>query len=336
MLPNSPLVLVLGAGSVGRRHLQNLAADGCRLCAFDPRGDRLAEAAAGTPLVFASTAFSDFEACQLEFDGVVIASPPSFHVQQLKWAVSRGIPVLLEKPLSKTASEAEEALQAVRAMRGRVLLGYTYRWWEPLRDFRELLRSSVVGRPIHVQCVMSAHLADWHPWEPYTDFFMASSELGGGALLDESHFIDLLLWIFGMPSAVHASVRRLSTLRIETDDNVDAILDFPGGLRATLHLDLYGRPHEKWIRATCEGGSIHWSFDPNEVSVCTAAGQEWSRQAYRGVRNDMFLACSREFIAMMRGECSEPTCTISDGVAVLRVVEAIRRSEAGGRREAVQ
>jgi predicted dehydrogenase len=49
---------------------------------------------------------------------------------------------------------------------------------------------------------MSAHLADWHPWERYQDFFMAQAALGGGALLDESHFLDLMLWSLAVFSAV--------------------------------------------------------------------------------------------------------------------------------------
>ena len=58
--------------------------------------------------------------------------------------------------------------------------------------------ANAVGGLRHARFVMSAHLADWHPWERYQDFFMASRDQGGGALLDESHFIDLMLWFFGV------------------------------------------------------------------------------------------------------------------------------------------
>lgn len=328
-------VLVLGAGSVGRRHLKNLTDQGCIGSVFDPRQDRLEEARQSARVARASTSLGDFESATDDLDGVVVASPPSFHVDQLSWALERGLPVLMEKPLSMNLAGAAEADRLLSASNGRVLLGYTYRWWEPLAEFRRMLLARSLGKPIHVQCFMSAHLADWHPWEHYTEFFMASAALGGGALLDESHFIDLLLWMFGMPCRAFGKVGRLSPLQIETDDNVDAILDFPCGLRASVHLDLYGRPHEKWIRAVCEGGTIHWSFDPNEIGICSAASHDWHRRTYACVRNDMFVACAREFVAMMREGIGPSTCTVSDGMNVLRVIEAIRRSEASGRTEEV-
>ena len=95
---------------------------------------------------------------------------------------------------------------------------------------------------------------------------MSSRELGGGALLDESHWIDLALWLFGMPLSVYARIEKISDLEIDTDDNVDMILEFFGGLRATLHLDLFGRPHEKSIRFIGEEGSCLWTESPNRVA----------------------------------------------------------------------
>jgi predicted dehydrogenase len=68
---------------------------------------------------------------------------------------------------------------------------------------------------------MAAHLADWHPWERYQDFFMSSKTMGGGAILDESHWLDLMLWFFGTPEKLFAKVDKISDLEIETDDNVD-------------------------------------------------------------------------------------------------------------------
>jgi predicted dehydrogenase len=216
-----------------------------------------------------------------------------------------------------------------------VLLGYTYRWWPPLRDLRARVHAGEVGRVLHVQCTMSAHLADWHPWEPYNAFFMASADLGGGALLDESHFIDLMVWLFGTPTAARGSVARIGPLDIQTDDTVDALLEFKGGPRCLIHLDLYGRPHEKWIRITGDKGSLHWSFDPNEVRVATGAEQQWSATSYTWVRNDMFVECAKEFVAMMDGRELNLTCTLDDGIATMRVIEALRRSEARGTRESV-
>jgi predicted dehydrogenase len=299
---------------------------------MDPRQDRLDEAARETPLVGCYTSLEAALSSPAGYDGVVVCSPPSFHVEQSLAALEKRFPVFLEKPVSPDLASARRLRHGREQSGAILLLGYTYRWWKPLRELKAMLQSGLIGRVRHVQCVMSAHLADWHPWEPYNAFFMASRELGGGALLDESHFLDLMLWFFGMPSSVQARVEKLSDLDIQTDDNVDATLVYAGGPRVVVHLDLFGRPHEKYIRLTGETGSLHWSFEPNEIRLGRGPSQTWESTVYAGERNDMFVDALAEFVAQVAGTSPGPSsCTLDDGVAVLQLIEAMRQSSLEGR-----
>jgi predicted dehydrogenase len=297
---------------------------------MDPRADRLEEAGTEVALTQAHTVLEAALAHADNYDGVVVASPPSFHVAQCTAALERRLPVLLEKPVSPALAEALHLADVVRQSGRPLLLGYTYRWWPPLQRFRERLQQGEIGGVLHVRCVMSAHLADWHPWERYQDFFMASSALGGGALLDESHFIDLMLWIFGEPSSVWGQMSRLSALEIETDDNVDAVMRHGAGPTVSIHLDLFGRPHEKHIVAVGETGTLHWSFEPNHVRLGRSGPQDWQDETFAYERNDMFTGVAREFMDIMAGR-GAPSCTIEDGCAVMRVIEAVRESTRSGR-----
>ncbi len=329
----SKQILVLGAGSVGKRHLKNLAAMGASGYAMDPRRDRLDEAAAEVALIDAFESLDDLGNAWDDIDGVVVASPPAYHVDQCVAALERQKPVLLEKPVSPTLASSRRLAEAcARPGAAPLLLGYTYRWWEPLRDFRRQIIDGAVGRPLNARFVMSAHLADWHPWERYQDFFMSSAELGGGALLDESHFVDLMLWFFGMPQGVYGRVEKISELELDSDDNVDIVARYESGLRVYIHLDLYGRPHQKYVSVTGEGRTLEWSFEPNRWRVADTPGFQWQESNYTGERNDMFVAVAREFLDLVENG-GTPSCTIADGVDVMRVVEACRRSTVEGREQ---
>ena len=164
---------------------------------------------------------------------------------------------------------------------------------------------------------------------------MASRELGGGALLDESHWIDLMIWLFGVPDAVSGHVDKLSDLEIDSDDNVEILAWYRERLRVFLHLDIYGRPHEKSIRFIGEQGSLLWTADPNRIVFGGEAGG-WSNTIdFSCERNDMFLAVAHEFIDVLNGR-QTPSCTLEDGARVLRVIEAVRQSSAGGARIACE
>ena len=323
-------ILILGTGSVGKRHASNLSSLGCTISCMDPRTDRLEEVkqeinVVGT-YISIEEAFSD---SSRKFDGVVVASPPVYHVDQSIAALEREIPVLLEKPVSSDEASARRLQDVVNNTGIPLLLGYTWRWWPPLAKVQELLNQGVIGKLRYVQFMMSAHLADWHPWENYQDFFMASKALGGGALLDESHWIDLMLWFFGEPESLYAKVDRVSDLKIDTDDNVDMIITYKDGRYVSIHLDIYGRPHEKYIRFIGEEGTILWTADPNRVAVGKEWSQTWENYEFDCERNDMFTAVGKEFIDIINGSDAK-TCDINDGVRVLSLIESARQSSAEG------
>jgi len=320
-------ILIVGSGSAGQRHGKNLVELGCSSSYFDPRSDRLEQATADNS---AADGFTDLGKAlgDRAWDGVVVASPPNFHVEQiLQILQAQACPVLSEKPLSTDASSAARLLEHS----ARILLGYTYRWWPPLAEYRRRLQAGDIGKLRNMRFVMSAHLADWHPWEPYQDFFMAHKGLGGGALLDESHFIDLMLWFLGWPDSVCAQVDKISDLEIDSDDNVDILVRYASGERVNLHLDLIGRPHERSITAVGENGSLVYSYEDNTILHGTQGEKLWDRQPFEGERNDMFMGVARDYLDLINGRLLDRRCGVEDGVAALKIVDACRLSTAQGR-----
>jgi predicted dehydrogenase len=324
-------VLVVGAGSVGRRHARNLAALGADVSVVDPRPDRRDEAGAEVAL---RAAHADLDAALAAgaHDAAVVASPTALHVPQAVATLTAGLTTLVEKPLAATLDDG--ARLAAAAVDGPpLLLGYTWRWWPARRRLRDRVRAGDVGEVRHLRCVLSAHLADWHPWERYQDFFMARADLGGGALLDESHWIDLAVWLLGRPADVMADVARISDLEIDTDDNVDLLLRWPSGARAWLHLDVHGRPHERSVTVAGSAGTLRWTDAPDAVAHGTGSGT-WEVERFDGDRNNMFVAVARELLDVVAGTTA-PSCTAADGLAALRVIEAARTSSRTGRRVAL-
>jgi predicted dehydrogenase len=323
-------ILIVGAGSVGRRHARNFNSLGCNISCVDPKKDRLEQAATELSLRHQFTTLEAALKTADDLTGVAICSPPRCHVEQSLVALDAGLPVLLEKPVSPDLSSCRQLHERLREG-GKLLLGYTYRWWEPIRRLKCLIETGRVGALRHARFLMSAHLADWHPWEPYQSFFMASRELGGGALLDESHFIDLMLWFFGKPERLFTRVEKISDLEIDTDDFVEISAVYPRGLRVSVHLDLIGRPHEKQIVVVGENGTIQCLFDPNEIRIGDSAEPRWQTESFSVERNDMFLGVAKEFLGLIEGSCLRPTCSLLDGLKTLEIVEACRESQRTGR-----
>jgi len=321
----SKKILITGAGSVGKRHAQNFQRLGISVDCVDPRPDRRTAFKEQFQSANSFARLSDALSSGEQYTGAVICSPTSFHVAQASDCVARNIPVLMEKPLSVDLHSALNLKAQLNSAKVPFVLGYTWRWWPALESIRAAVISGKIGRPYYARFNISAHLADWHPWEDYRDFFMAQKELGGGALLDESHWIDQMIWLFGMPHSVFGVTKKLSNLEITSDDLVDLIAFYNGDLIVSLHLDLFGRPHDKTIQLFGEDGNISWSEERGSVRVidadATTITEEFSED-----RNHMFEKVAEEFLQVIGGTRT-PRCIIDDGIHVLEVVEAIRESQ---------
>ena len=315
-----PHILIVGFGSVGRRHAQNLARYGANISVVDTRADRLSP----PPGVTLAGAYTNADAAFAGacFDGAVIATPTAFHEAQTGQALAQGCRVLLEKPVAMDLASGRRIAAAEARAGLPILLGYTWRWWEALREMRRRLHAGVIGKPLRGEFVMASHLEDWHPGEPLTDFFMSSAELGGGALLDESHWLDQMVWMFGMPAEISADIEHVSALPINCDDQVELLAFYEHGLRVRVHLDLYTRPTERSIAVIGDGGALKWSFDSNVLAEF-GSGQ-WRKTPFAGERNAMFEALAIEFLDVLVGK--PPLCTLADGLAVLEVLELARQS----------
>lgn len=329
-----PALLVVGSGSAGQRHARNLVALGAVVDLVDPRPDRRVE---GVETSGARRAYATLDEAleKARYHGAVVASPPVHHLEAARRLANEGLPLLLEKPLCPEVGEALSLLEDWEEDQiTRTLMGYTYRWWPPVQTLREELRRGRVGKPLTANLTLSAHLADWHPWEDYREFFMSQRALGGGALLDESHFLDLMVHLFGWPEEICAVVARVSSLDIDADDHVDVLARYADGLCVRIHLDIYGRPHERSIVVLGEKGTLVWSHERNSVRHSSRAEGEWDELAFDCERNEMFLALARDFLRLLGGERVE-ICTLRDGVDAIQLVETCRRSSSAGRFMAV-
>lgn len=318
------LIIVIGSGSVGKRHAMNLMKFGCKICFVDNNVDRAKNLNLELNGVGGYSSISEANSKHL-FNGAVIAAPTSFHKDLTVEILNLGIPILLEKPITFNLEEALLLSNYPTNIQNLILLGYTWRWWPPLIEVKNMLEGNIIGKIFHVHFHMSAHLADWHPWERYQDFFMSKKELGGGALLDESHWIDLMIWFFGMPKSVYGKVDKISHLEITSDDIVDVIFMYED-MHVTMHLDLFARPHEKSIRFVGSEGTINWQVNPNQISIGKTESQTWQILEFNCERNDMFESLIKEFITIISSHDNLPKCGISDGVNVMRVIDAIRNS----------
>lgn len=141
-----------------------------------------------------------------DIDAIYIASPNTAHFAQAKRLMVAGKPLLVEKPLVTTASEAETLAMLAKDSGVFTMEGLWTLYLPALERLRDLLAKQTIGRIRAVR----GHLSFAKPFDPQSRFF--SSTLGGGALLDLGVYpLAVTLNLFGSPTSVSGEWRAAPT-----------------------------------------------------------------------------------------------------------------------------
>lgn len=323
-------VAVVGAGSIGKRHIGNLLSRGVapgEVTVVDPRADRRSESEARFPGVVTAADISAMG--DAAFDIALITSPTSMHVAQARAFAERGTTVLIEKPLDAGLEGADALAALVDKTGAKVLVAYPFRFSAPAQKLKALVNEGAIGRPLYVRGEFSEYLPDWHPWEDYRSFYMAKVSQGGGSLLDQSHVMDLAHWLFGDVKSVFAFSGRVSDLEVETDDLAELQVRFKSGLVGTIHQDMFGRQHRKEIDIKGTEGNLQWNAYDFSVTHYDRASRETRRFEFTPDHQLMYLAVTEHLLAIHAGT-EAPLCTLAEGIHGMRIIEAARRSMVQG------
>ena len=188
-------------------------------------------------------------------DTVVIGSPSGLHAEHGIAAASRGLHVLVEKPIDTTAARADALI--AEAQRAGVTLGVIFqdRLKPDVARVKTLIQDGALGQPI----LATAHVK----WYRAPEYYRASSWRGtraldgGGALMNQGvHTVDLLLWLFGPVRRVMAKTET-ALHRIEVEDTAVAVLEFANGALGTIEATTAAYPgYSRRIELTGSQGTL--------------------------------------------------------------------------------
>lgn len=281
-------------------------------------------------------------------DLVVVAAPNRAHVPLGIAALEAGLPVVIDKPVAPSLSEADRLMAAARRA-GKLLTVFQNRRWDNVfLTVRQLIAADLLGPIIRLESrferfrpVLKAGAWRERP-EP---------EEAGGLLFDlGAHLIDQALVLFGPPTSVYAEVdmRRAGAV---VDDDTFVALRFAGGQVAHLWVSMIPRqpgprlrvvglrgiyekqendPQEEALRSGARPGDAGWGQEPRErwgrmVTEVGGLPLESRVETLPG-SYETFYVLLRD--ALLSG--GQPPVDPAESLAALRVIEAAQESARTG------
>lgn len=288
-------ILIIGYGSIGKRHARLLADMGHSVSCMTSNNE--------CPFPVASNMEEALSSSSPE--AVIISNRTMDHLGTLQVLRSSGYsgPVLVEKPLF-TKVVSDDTLGG-----DNVYVAYNLRYHAIVQRCREILD----GKTIYsAQFHVGQYLPDWRPGTDYTACYSARKAEGGGVIRDLSHELDMAQYLLGTWKRVTALGGHFSPLKIDSDDVYSLLLETERCPVVSVHMDYLNRIMRRGFDMNLDGVSLRADF----VSGTLEVNEEV--ETFSVERDQSFIA---QLEAFTSGALSQQ-CSFDQGLAVIALIEA--------------
>lgn len=278
-------VLVIGYGSIGKRHADNARRLGHEVLVCDTN-----------MTVHAPGEYTSLEAALHQWPAaVIIATPAKTHADILS-QVSLKSRVFVEKPLALSRAELYKAAPQQR----HVAVGYQMRFHPHLRELKHIADTMRLGRGIATAVAWQADAGQHWPGTDYAD-----------TLAECSHEIDAALYVLGPAKTVYAE-------RVNATWNLALLHD--GGVPSKIHLSTDSARYERWMALVGNDGRYAWWGWHGPSGKSTLVRPDKSEETLQDTTHQAYVAELENFLGS-----AWTGCDMAGGVAVLQVCDEARK-----------
>ena len=319
-------ILVVGYGSIGRRHVDNfLEFKDIQLIVYTKRNDLQLLKKKGIKVSNSLT-----ECLKENPDIGVIANETSLHTPIAIKLAKEGLDLFLEKPLSNSLKDIEKLRAIVKKKKLITQMGCNLRFHPCIKKIKSLIEQQKIGKIISAQVQCCSYLPDYHRWEDYRKSYAARKDLGGGVILTQIHEIDYMYWFFQEVENVISMSGKFSDLDVTAEDYAPSLLKFKNKIIGELHLDYFQRPEFRSCKIRGTKGEIYWDSVDNCVDVFNMNKKRWETKFDSGFSNNLDTYSSyveelKHFLKCVKRR-KETINDLEQGVTTLKIALAIKKA----------
>ena len=307
--------LLVGCGSVGRRHLGNLL----KLANIE---HVFIHTKVPHPLegldrhkVEVVDSLDDIRA-----DFAIVANETYKHLSTATFLAKRGINLFIEKPLSHSLEGVDVLKALVTEKRLKVFVGYNLRFLDAMSYIKGQLSKGVIGELCFARIEVGQYLPAWRPERDYRQFYSANREKGGGVSLDLSHEVDYMRFLFGEPGCWKVIKSKASRLEIDAEDLFEGIFRYDSGFVCSVHMDYLQREKMRQMRVVGSEGTLSCDFIKGSIEIRGNNAHTILNDKDMFDMDRTYLNELSHFVESIEKDI-DPCITLEDGIAALRLLE---------------
>lgn len=300
-------VLIVGLGSVGKKHYQVLRQIDPEIKLVAWRNNEKADLIENV-----NSVFSVNEIYKLApYDFAIISNPTNRHFETIKALLSLKCPLFIEKPLFDTLYD-DSLLDTIYNKGIKTYVACNLRFLDSILYIKENLLPKLRVNEVNIYC--GSYLPEWRKVPDYKAVYSAHSDQGGGAHLDLIHEIDYSFWLFGRPLNVNSYRSRRSSIEIDSIDYANYLLEYHN-FALNIILNYYRRDKKRTIELVCSDDT--YTADLLSNSIFSTKGKVYSSEQSI---NDTYMKQMKYFIDKIKApQASNIMNDIKESYEVLKI-----------------
>ena len=312
--------LILGCGSIGERHIMNLlsVSRDSRIDVYDSQPERVKTI--GEKYSVNTVSYKTLDSTR--YDCVFVCTPPVSHIDLAIRALNSGSNVFIEKPLSHSLDRTDVLRNLTESKKLLAFVAYNLRFNKGICRIKEMIDSMKYGKIVHVSAYSGQYLPDWRPGQDYKKNYTARKELGGGIILDGSHEVNYLTWLFGNPIDIQAQFALTDIIAANTEAIADVLLRFDKDILGYIHLDFVRREYRRTLEILTQNGVIQWSLSDATIKIFDALSGSWRTIKIEETVNDMYKEELKHIIRCIEAKNRSDIINLENGISTLMLSKA--------------
>ena len=232
-------VLIIGLGSIGKKHIEALKKLNVKTNIFALRSNSNADDQQGVENIY------DLNECNVNFDFAIISNPTHLHYEYIEKLAGKCIPLIIEKPAVNSLENLDKLFDLIEEKKVITYVACNLRFHPCILFLKNKLDSEKLTiNELNVYC--GSYLPDWRPEKDFKNIYSANASMGGGVHLDLFHEVDYTTWLFGFPNESQSVLRSKSSLQIDAVDYANYILKYDN-FTASIILNYYRKNPKREI-----------------------------------------------------------------------------------------
>ncbi len=297
-------IIIIGTGSISKKHISVIKKLKYKIELYNISSRK-----------FEKLSKSDLEKLTLfKPELIIVCSPSSKHFNQFKKIEEnfKNINVLIEKPVFEKYYNVKDKL------RNKYFVGYNLRFHPVIIFLKKFLLNKKL---FSINVVSHSYLPEWRKIS-YRKSVSAKKELGGGVLLELSHELDYLKWIFKDIKILYSFNKKISNLLINVDDILSIIGIVKKNILLNLNINFFSKIPNRTIKIDGKGFSLNADLIKNKITIISDKKKKIKKFLNFNLKDTYKL----QFIEIINNKILN-ICTFNQSLELMKLIKTIKKND---------